>query len=171
MDVTLVIFKENGQRVEFPLHQEVVSIGRAIDCDLQIPLPSVSRRHCELHLEGDSLLLKDSGSSNGTYHNSDRVSGEIAVSAGDHVRVGPVTFTVVIDGEPAHIKPVRTILGDLAVEPVRTIEEAKKEDGTVDISVADEGHEEAAASPANAAIEEEDPLKALEALARDKAKK
>ncbi len=171
MDVTLVIFKENGQRVEFPVHKEVVTIGRALDCDLQIPLPSVSRRHCELRLEADTVLLKDSGSSNGTYHNSDRVTGEIAVSAGDHIRVGPVTFTVVINEEPAHIKPVRTILGDLAVEPVRTMEEAKQGDGTVDISVADEGHEEAAASPENAVIEQDDPLKALEALAREKSKK
>jgi pSer/pThr/pTyr-binding forkhead associated (FHA) protein len=170
MDITLVIFKENGQRVEFPLHKEMVTIGRELDCDLQIPLQSVSRRHCEMRLEGDSVLLKDSGSSNGTYHNSDRLTGEIAVSAGDHIRVGPVTFTVVIDEEPAHIKPVRTILGDLAVEPVRTIEEAKQADGRVDISVADAGHEEAA-SPANAVIETDDPLKALEALAREKSKK
>lgn len=171
MDVTLVIFKENGQRVEFPLHNETVAIGRGLDCDLQIPLPSVSRRHCELRLEGDTVLLKDTGSSNGTYHNTDRVTGEIAVSAGDHIRVGPVTFTVVINEEPAHIKPVRTILGDLAVEPVRSLEDAKKEDGTVDISVADETPAGSAASPENAVIEDDDPLKALEALAREKAKK
>lgn len=164
MDVTLVIFKENGQRVEFPLHREKIVIGRGLDCDLQVPLPSVSRRHCELHLEQDSVVLKDLGSSNGTYHNSDRVTTEISISAGDHIRVGPVTFTVVINEEPTHIKPVRTILGDLAVEPVRALEDIKRQDGTVDISVADEAHE-------NVAIDENDPLKALEALARDKAGK
>lgn len=84
-------------------------IGRKSSSDLRIPLTSVSRNHCEITVNGDRVQVKDLGSSNGTFHNSERVQ-EAHLSAGDELVIGPVVFTVVVDGVPDHIKPVRTIL-------------------------------------------------------------
>jgi pSer/pThr/pTyr-binding forkhead associated (FHA) protein len=109
MNVSLVMFSADGDRREFHLTKPRTVIGRRADCDLRIPLSSVSRQHCELTFEGGQLLLRDLGSSNGTYHNNTRVQQQ-AISAGDELTVGPVIFTVVIDGFPAQIKPVRTVL-------------------------------------------------------------
>jgi len=102
MDVTLVLFKANGQRKDFPLTSQVTVVGRAEDCDLRVPLMDISRRHCEFRIDDDELTVKDLASSNGTYVNNKRVN-EALVEPGDRIVLGPVIFTVQINGEPAEI--------------------------------------------------------------------
>lgn len=109
MDVSLVMFKSDGTRRDFALSKDRTVLGRTNGCDLRIPLSSVSRKHCEIALDGDAVRLRDLGSSNGTYHNTVRVQ-EATLEAGDEIVVGPVVFTIVIDGEPSDIRPVRTVL-------------------------------------------------------------
>jgi len=109
MDVTLVMFKADGTRRDFTVRGERMTIGRKNSCDLRIPLSSVSRQHCEVRLEGDGVSIHDLGSSNGTFVNEDRVQQE-TLRPGDAVVVGPVVFTVVIDGQPENVKPIRTLL-------------------------------------------------------------
>lgn len=109
MNVVLVMFKADGSRRDFPITKPKVVVGRKNDCDLRIPLTSVSRQHCEIEVTDSQIKVRDLGSSNGTYHNTTRVQ-EAAVSAGDEIVVGPVVFTVVVDGQPTDIKPVRTIV-------------------------------------------------------------
>jgi pSer/pThr/pTyr-binding forkhead associated (FHA) protein len=111
MQVSLVMFKADGTRRDFPFDRDRIVVGRKNNCDLRIPLSSVSRQHCEFRVNGDSLTVRDLGSSNGTYHNSIRVQ-EAELSPGDEVVIGPVVFTVVIDGEPAEIKPVHSMSDD-----------------------------------------------------------
>lgn len=109
MQVSLVMFKADGTRRDFPVLRDRMIIGRKNNCDLRIPLSSVSRQHCEVRVEGDQIKVRDLGSSNGTYHNSIRIQ-EAFLAAGDELVVGPVVFTVVIDGEPSEIRPVRTLV-------------------------------------------------------------
>jgi pSer/pThr/pTyr-binding forkhead associated (FHA) protein len=109
MNVVLVMFKADGTRREFPIKPKGFVIGRKNSCDLRIPLSSVSRKHCELRIEGEQVTLRDVGSSNGTFHNNIRVTKAV-LAAGDEIVVGPVVFTVMIDGEPAKIKPVRSLV-------------------------------------------------------------
>jgi len=104
MDVRLVMFLDDGERRDFPLTKQRTTVGRTVDCDLRVPLSSVSRRQCELIMEGNALVLRDLGSSNGTYHNNTRVQ-EVTVEPGDQIKVGPITFTVVINGKPETITP------------------------------------------------------------------
>ena len=111
MQAALVMFKADGSRRDFPLEPGSIVVGRKNSCELRIPLSSVSRQHCEVTVDGDTIKLKDLGSSNGTYHNSIRVQ-EAELAAGDEVVVGPVVFTVVVDGEPSDLKPVRTVMAD-----------------------------------------------------------
>jgi len=109
MEAALVMFKADGTRRDFPLREGSLVVGRKNSCELRIPLSSVSRQHCELTVAGDVIKLRDLGSSNGTYHNSIRVQ-EATLAAGDEVVVGPVVFTLVVDGVPETINPVRTVL-------------------------------------------------------------
>jgi len=113
------MFKSDGTRRDFPLSKDRVIIGRKVNCDLRIPLTSVSREHCEITIKDGKVHVKDLGSSNGTYHNSVRVQ-EASLSAGDELSVGPVVFTLVIDGVPAEIKPVRTVVKSEAAERQQT---------------------------------------------------
>lgn len=105
MKLALVLFKEDGSKREFVAHEKRVMVGRTEDADLQAPSKAVSRKHCEITIEGDEAKLRDLGSSNGTYHNETLLEGEATLAPGDRVGVGPFVFTVQIDGEPAYIEP------------------------------------------------------------------
>ena len=116
MNAKLVLIKADGERRDFPLEKPRVIIGRKNSCDMRVPLSSVSREHCAISVVDDELRLQDLGSSNGTYCNDSRVQ-EVKLSAGDRISVGPVQFTVVIDGEPTpqpHAEPnIGSASGDL----------------------------------------------------------
>lgn len=105
MDVVLVMFKDDERR-EFPLASKKAILGRRPDCDLRIPTRDVSRRHCEIGPgeKRSELVVRDLGSSNGTFVNDKRVA-QAQLNPGDRLTVGPVTFVVRIDGQPAKIKP------------------------------------------------------------------
>ena len=104
MDVNLVLFKKNGSRRNFPLPSSITIIGRRHDCDLRIPLMVVSRRHCELSMNKDTLKIRDLDSRCGTFLNGKRIN-EAVVKAGDYIRIGPLTFLLQIDGKPEEIAP------------------------------------------------------------------
>ncbi|MFH0983717.1 MAG: FHA domain-containing protein [Planctomycetota bacterium] len=144
MDVRLVMFRENGSRVEFPLAKPVTTIGRKDTCDIRIPLAEVSRKHTEVHVDEVSIRVKDAGSANGTYVNNRRVVEE-KLAPGDHLIIGPVVFTVQVDGDPNDIRPVRTKLKRRSAQAAP---------------------QKAAAPSLAAALDDEpDPISALEALA------
>jgi pSer/pThr/pTyr-binding forkhead associated (FHA) protein len=107
MDATLILFKKDKTRRDFNLEPGKTIIGRQEDCDLRIPLGEISRKHAMVVLDDDTVLIRDMGSANGTYVNNQRVT-EQELNAGDHIVIGPVVFTVQIDGEPAEIRPAVT---------------------------------------------------------------
>lgn len=107
MKAKLVMFKADGKRKDFLLQKSVTVIGRGEECDFQVPLLDVSRRHCELTVDGDRIRVKDLASSNGTYVNNKRVN-ESELRAGDRLAIGPVIFTLQVDGVPGEIEPVKT---------------------------------------------------------------
>jgi len=103
MKVVLVMFKD-GKRRDFPIAKPKTIIGRRSDADLRIPTGDVSREHCTVSLSGRELTVRDNGSTNGTFVNGKQLA-EARLKAGDKLSVGPVVFTVQIDGMPATIKP------------------------------------------------------------------
>lgn len=105
------MFKTDGTRRDFPLKKQRLVVGRTNHCDLRVPLPSVSRQHCEIWVEDEEVHLRDLGSSNGTFHNKERIQHAV-LDAGDEIMIGPVVFQVIIDGVPADIQPVHTVLND-----------------------------------------------------------
>ncbi len=107
MNASLVLLKSNGSWKDFPLSRDVTVIGRRGDCDLRIPLPVVSRRHCQLSQNEASVKLRDLGSRGGTFVNGKRVdeNKEVLVKAGDYIRIGPLTFVCRINGRPEKIVP------------------------------------------------------------------
>jgi len=92
-------------------------IGRAADCDIQVPMDyehaDVSRHHCLLDIDPPSIRVRDQGSRNGTFVNGDKIGqrprnlppeeADGAVCAvqelkdGDELRVGGVVFEVAVE--------------------------------------------------------------------------
>lgn len=101
MQVVLVMFTATGERRKFPLDRDITVIGRREDCDLRIPLTEISRKHCRIVVSGETVRLEDMGSSNGTFHNGARISDDTELTAGDRIQIGPVIFTLQLNGVPA----------------------------------------------------------------------
>jgi pSer/pThr/pTyr-binding forkhead associated (FHA) protein len=120
MQAVLVMFRSDGERRSFSITRDMTVVGRREDCDLRIPLGEISRKHCRLVRDGDSLRLEDLGSSNGTYLNGQRVQ-EAVLGAGDSVQVGPVVFVLQLDGYPADddLQPVTAdVVEPMSAAPV-----------------------------------------------------
>lgn len=100
MQVVLVMFRPEGDRRSFSITRDTTVVGRREDCEFRIPLGEISRKHCRLIKDGDTLRIEDLGSSNGTYHNGERVQ-EATLGPGDTLQIGSVVFVVQIDGVPA----------------------------------------------------------------------
>jgi DNA-binding winged helix-turn-helix (wHTH) protein len=65
-------------------------IGRTQDAAIPLESPSVSRRHACIRVSGDTAVLHDLGSRNGTLLNGSRLEAPRALSDGDEIRVGVV---------------------------------------------------------------------------------
>lgn len=82
----------------FPLHASL-TIGRADEAGVRIPLESISRLHARLTPAGDEVLLEDLGSANGTWLNGKRITRAQAVH-GDEIRFDTQRFQLLMPGQP-----------------------------------------------------------------------
>lgn len=104
MNATLLVIRADGQSQEITIRQDRVVVGRDRAAQLRVPARSVSRQHCEFASEDGRVVVRDLGSSNGTFVNRERVQ-EADLNPGDLVSVGPAVFALRIDGEPADLEP------------------------------------------------------------------
>src|SRR6187399_692157 len=64
------------------------SLGRHPSNSIQLLDKIVSKEHCLIELRGETYVLRDLGSLNGTYINGQRVNGEQALNHGDDIALG-----------------------------------------------------------------------------------
>lgn len=67
--------------------RRLIKIGRASDNDIVITDPNVSRHHAQIEVEADGFVLKDTGSTNGTFVNGTKI-GQRMLRHGDTVTIG-----------------------------------------------------------------------------------
>lgn len=73
---------------------EAVTLGRALDCDIAIVTPHVSRQHAQLAVEDGQLYAEDLGSSNGTIVNGKRIDSKQALHHEDELRLHDIVFRI-----------------------------------------------------------------------------
>ncbi len=83
--------KGTNTRSGFPLNKDHVIIGREVKCAIMLNDNSVSRQHSSITRLAEGYLLRDLGSSNGTYVNGQRVQ-EYLLCDGDRVSIGDIEF-------------------------------------------------------------------------------
>jgi pSer/pThr/pTyr-binding forkhead associated (FHA) protein len=108
MQVNLLLLKKDGSVKPFNLPSAVTTIGRRQDCDLCLPISVASRKHCEINMDQGRLMVHDLSSKNGTFVNGQKIE-EVRLKPGDQLRIGPVTFVIQIDGNPADVTGVKPI--------------------------------------------------------------
>jgi pSer/pThr/pTyr-binding forkhead associated (FHA) protein len=117
-----------GQR--FPIRVPVVNIGRGDYNDVVIGDASVSTMHAKLQRREAIWILSDLGSTNGTFVEGEKLSGEVALTPGTTLRFGDVIalFEPLDDRVPAARTNQTQMLGRLeAVAPAKPVAEAPKQ--------------------------------------------
>ncbi|WP_337173897.1 FHA domain-containing protein [Paludisphaera sp.] len=118
MNYTLQVLKGRSDVAALRLIDGVNSVGRHDDCVIRIRSSQVSRRHCEIFESDGRLMLRDLGSSNGTYVNGLRVLGQQPLKVGDVISIGGVALRVDPAGGAAPATPVPTPMGDTSEQDV-----------------------------------------------------
>ena len=73
----LVILTKGRPGRAIELGKGRLTIGRAEDNAFQISDPAISTYHCEVILSGKDLVVKDLGSTNGTFIGADKITSAI----------------------------------------------------------------------------------------------
>jgi predicted component of type VI protein secretion system len=131
MNYVLQVVRGRSASTTLKLTEGVTSIGRHDDCVIRIKSSQVSRRHCEIFEVAEKLTIRDMGSSNGTFVNGKRISGQQVLKPGDEVTIGAVTLRVARPGQAAPVQPERPAFkpkaGDTAVVEAVAVEEEEEE--------------------------------------------
>lgn len=118
-----------GSRI--PLKQGETIVGRSPHCAVVINNRRISRQHCSLVLEQDTLHVTDLGSSNGTWVNGAPVFQATRLNPGDLLELGEERLEV-IDTGLRHTREVRDTQRDL---PLYLRELADADDDTEQTTV------------------------------------
>lgn len=111
MEVKLKVVGGPQAGKTIPLSKSKFLIGRSEECHLRPSSDMISRHHCALLIDEDFVEVRDFGSKNGTYVNGERISGVGDLNNGDHLKVGPLEFELVIEhrvGGPK-LPPVKNV--------------------------------------------------------------
>ncbi len=106
----------HGDALAHLLAAGTATVGAASTCDVVIDDDAVSRRHLELELVPEGVLVRDLASRNGTFYLGQRVQRMI-VSPGTVLQLGATTLTIdlapgaVADDEPLRLGGFRGMIG------------------------------------------------------------
>jgi pSer/pThr/pTyr-binding forkhead associated (FHA) protein len=93
---SLIHKKPDGGDRTLQFSNKPLIIGRVPESDILVRDSFVSRVHCGISYTKDQFMLKDLGSTNGTYRNGARVF-ETALHTGDKIQVGNTSLVFEID--------------------------------------------------------------------------
>jgi hypothetical protein len=102
------------------LNWGVTRIGRAADNDVKLDHPSVSSHHCQIELGLDFLVVRDLGSTNGTFINGQPIQ-QARLEPGQTLRLGDVEAVIERSLDPVSVPKL---------EPPKHPHSVKLADGT-----------------------------------------
>jgi len=122
----LIVRSTDGKPKEYRVKSAKATIGRQQDNDIVIYDLSASRTHAALEYDeiSDQLVIRDLGSTNGTYVNQERILKPQVLQPNDIIRIGDHVFDVSqIAGEsiePALVRPkgTQTLTRELVIESI-----------------------------------------------------
>jgi pSer/pThr/pTyr-binding forkhead associated (FHA) protein len=120
MKLCLAMVTADGEERCFPIMPGRTILGSDPHCNVQVRLPQVAPRHCELVTENGRLRVHDLETEGGTFHNGTRVS-EAVLAPDDRLTIGPVTFVVRQDlgGSGSSVAEVKPEAADRSALPRR----------------------------------------------------
>ncbi|MEZ4448223.1 MAG: FHA domain-containing protein [Nannocystaceae bacterium] len=83
-----------GAGTSYPLVSGENVIGRDPRAEISIDSPDISRRHAQVRVTGDAVILSDLGSKNGVIIGGKPIQGEAPVGHGARFQLGDLVFEV-----------------------------------------------------------------------------
>lgn len=99
----LTIRSPKSKPVDHILKNGTSTMGRKSSNDIIVLDESASRIHAEIECRGDVVIIKDLGSTNGTFVNQKRLSGPVKIISGDQIRIGYHLATLTKKGDNIHV--------------------------------------------------------------------
>ena len=97
----------------FTLERDVTIIGRNPECDVVLQPKSVSRRHAAIVRKDGGFLLRDMGSTRGTYVNGQKLTNPVMLHDGNTVQILPVNYLAESERSVVFVTASRSIAGAL----------------------------------------------------------
>jgi two-component system, cell cycle response regulator len=87
----------------FDLVDDQVVAGRSPENQIPLEFNGISRRHFKLTEQGDTHIVEDAGSKNGTYLNNKKVEIPTPLQKGDMIKLGSVALKYLPKGDPERL--------------------------------------------------------------------
>lgn len=109
----------------FPLSEGETIIGSDPGCTVFVDSLAIQARHASLTLDGETAVLRDLDTPDGTYVNGTRITGDYTLKHGDEIRVGKHNLTVTLEPAITSDEPEEIVLTAVPLE--ETMPEAAPE--------------------------------------------
>lgn len=96
----LVLLSEGFTGRTYELKTDRTTVGRVSDNAFEIPEASVSSHHCEILQRDSEIVVKDLGSTNGTFINGEKID-EAVLKPGQILRVGMIEMRLESGDSPS----------------------------------------------------------------------
>ena len=94
-----------GSPFDYPLRTDNLVVGRALDADLTLSDPFLSRRHSRFFRTAAGVFVEDLGSRNGTIVNGKAIAGPTRIEVGDEIKISNSSLQVLVDLSPPIPEP------------------------------------------------------------------
>src|SRR5260221_12808070 len=86
---SLQVIKGVNEGTAIPLNggRDKFVMGRDPECEIHIPVTSVSRRHAQILVVQGKFFIEDMQSRNGTFVNNQAINGRTALKNNDKIRI------------------------------------------------------------------------------------
>ncbi len=121
--VELSLITDSGRVI--PISALPCVIGRDAGCQLRIQSEHISRNHCVISRSDSALLIRDLGSTNGTFLNGKLIQGESVLLDGDAIKLGSVRLEISLSAAPA-ATPKKSGANDTWPSPTNSTGETRR---------------------------------------------
>jgi len=106
-----------------------MTLGRSNECDIVLSVTHLSRKHAELSVIGNKLIVKDLDSANGTFVNGKRIKEE-TLQKGDELLLDTLSFTVIGQADELDKTSVRAAINPAILAAAAANKAALPQSGT-----------------------------------------
>ena len=87
----------------FDLDATEVSCGRSAETNIPLEFNGISRKHFILKDNGETFVVEDAGSKNGTFLNNKKIEAPTPLQKGDMIKLGAVALKFLPKGDPERL--------------------------------------------------------------------